>query len=362
MAISDMRRLRLANQRIARSPFDRPGDVVRWLGAVQAQDYAGALWAVGLRMRDATEKTVEGAIDDKTVVRLWFMRGTLHFLSGADARWMLELMAPRMRKLIANVSGYNKLELDEAVLTKAGAVIARALEGGKQLTRAEIAAALERAGIPASGMRLSLIAQRAQADALICYGTRHGKQATFALLGEWLPEAKTMERDAALAEFARRYFSSHGPATVQDFAWWAGLTAGEARAGLEMIKTELVQESTDGQVYWLSADMPPAQQGPHTAYLLPNYDEYTVGYRDRSAILDAPQVSEGGLSNNSLVLGNVIILDGRVVGTWRRTLTRSSVTGETISFAPPGKAAARAVNAAAQRYAAFLQRTLTVGP
>ena len=349
----DLARQRLYRQQIAKTAFKKPGQVVAWLVAVQAQDYLGALWAIGLRMQNSSEQVIEQAIADKTIVRTWFMRGTLHFVPGNDIRWMIQLMAPRMRRIVGNVSRYQRLELDETILAKSNTVIAKALEGGRQLTRSELAVALGRAGIASSGVRLSLILQRAQADGLVCYGPRHGKQFAFALLDEWVPPAKAMEREDALAEFAGRYFRSHGPATLQDFVWWSGLTTTDARASLEMVRSQLVEETFGGNTYWFSECMPVAKEMSLTAYLLPNYDEYVVGYGERRAVMDARHTKKISLWN-SIVLSPTIVINGRVVGTWKRTLNKNSVVIESKPFTPLTKAENRAIADAAHRYGAFL--------
>lgn len=349
----DLARQRLYRQQIAKTAFNKPGQVVAWLVAVQAQDYLGALWAIGLRMQNSSEQVIEQAIADKTIVRTWFMRGTLHFVPGKDIRWMIQLMAPRMRRIVGNVSRYQRLELDETILAKSNTVIAKALEGGRQLTRSELAIALGRAGIASSGVRLSLILQRAQADGLVCYGPRRGKQFAFALLDEWVPPARVMEREDALAEFAGRYFRSHGPATLQDFVWWSGLTTADARASLEMVRSQLVEETFGGNTYWFSQHMPVAKEISLTAYLLPNYDEYVVGYGERGAVLDPRHTKKISLWN-SIVLSPTIVINSRVVGTWKRSLNKNSVVIESKPFTPLTKAENRAIADAANRYGAFL--------
>src|SRR5499425_503893 len=218
----DIARQRLYNQHIAGARFDNPGDVVGWLGAVQAQDYLSSLWAVGLRMKNATEKDVEKAIADKTLVRTWPMRGTLHFVAAADVRWMLELLTPRI--VANNVQRLlRQFGLDEAAFARSKDLVARALQGGKRLTRNATYEVLEAEGVSTAGQRGLHILWRLAQDGVICLGSREGKQQTFALLDEWAPKAKRMGRDESLAELAKRYFTSRGPATLQDFTWWSGL-------------------------------------------------------------------------------------------------------------------------------------------
>lgn len=202
---------RLHNQRIAGAGFKRPGEVVAWMGAVQAQDYLGALWALGLRMKTASEQVIEQAIADRTVVRTWPMRGTLHFVAPEDVRWMLALLTPRV--IAGRRARYRQLELDQKAFDRSGDVLTRALEGGRQLTRGALFKTLNSAGIATSGQRGIHILARLAQDGLLCFAAREGKQQTFALLEEWVPPARMLDRDEALAELAGRYFTSHGPAT-----------------------------------------------------------------------------------------------------------------------------------------------------
>ncbi len=254
MANRDIAHQRLHNQHISRADFEKPSDVIAWLGAAQGQDYLGVLWAIGLRMRHATEASIEQAIADKTIVRTWPMRGTLHYVAAKDIRWLLKLMEPRA---IASSAFRNRqLELDDATFKKSNAVLVRKLEGGKQLTRPELASALERAGISTANYRLAHILYRASILRLICFGARRGKQLTFTLFDEWVPQSKAIERDEALAELAKRYFTSHGPATLNDFIWWSGLRVADARDGLEMIKPQFMQEVARDQTYWFSQSAP----------------------------------------------------------------------------------------------------------
>jgi len=347
----DVARRRLKAQRIAGPKFERPGDAVAWLGAVQAQDYLGSLWAVGLRMRQAVAVDIERAIAERTIIRTWPMRGTLHFVAAADIRWMLELLTPRIvagnaRRL------HQQFGLDEAVFARSKELFARALQGGRQLSRQAMYESLEAARIStADGRGLHILSRLAQ-DGLICFGAREGRQQTFALLDEWAPEAKTRGREEALAELAGRYFTSHGPATLQDFAWWSGLTAADARAGLEMAKPRLAQEVIDGRAYWLAPTAPAAEDASPAAYLLPAYDEYTVAYKDRGAVLSPLNAKREDSGHG--ILSPTIVVNSQVVGTWKRTLKQDAVVVTPSPFAKLNGDEARAVTAAAGRYGEFL--------
>jgi hypothetical protein len=342
---------RLSNQRIASPPPATPGDVVGWLGSVQAQDYLGALWAVGLRTPEATEADIERALADRSIVRTWPMRGTLHFVAAADVRWMLDLMTPRI--VARNKPRLQReFELDDTVIGRSRDLFVQALQGGRQLTRDAMYQVLEAGKISARGQRgLHILWWLAQ-EGLLCFGARVGKQQTFVLLDEWVPQAKTLPKDEALAELARRYFTSRGPATLQDFAWWSGLTTSDAKAGLDMAGPHLVQETIDGQGYWLSPSTSIAKVKSPAVHLLPAYDEYTVAYQDRSAVLDPVDAKRAATGNG--IFYPILVIDGQVVGTWKRTLKRGEVVVAPSPFAPLSPAAKRALTKATRRYGEFL--------
>ncbi|MBO0724005.1 MAG: AlkZ family DNA glycosylase [Blastocatellia bacterium] len=351
MTSSDIANLRLRNQHIAGARSERPADVVARMGAVQAQDYLGALWAVGLRMRNAVEADIERALADRTIIRTWPMRGTLHFVAAADARWMLELMTPR---IVANNAQrlLRQFDLDENAFARSKELFERALEGGKRLARTAMCKVLEEGGVSAANQRGLHILWRLAQDGVICFGAREGKQQTFALLDEWAPKAKRMPRDESLAELARRYFTSRGPATLRDFAWWSGLTKADVSAGLEMVKQSLTQETVNGQSYWLASPPPATKDPSQSVYLLPAFDEYTIAYKDRSAVLD-PAYTKLANSGNGIFYPTIVV-NGQVVGTWKRTLKKDSLAISTSPFEKLKRAETNAINEAASLYGKFL--------
>lgn len=344
---------RLHSQRISQTRFKKASDVVEWLGAVQAQDYASAKWALGLRLQGATDDGIDQAFADGSILRTHILRPTWHFVTPADIRWMLMLTAPRVHA--ANAFMYRKLELDNKTFSRSNATLAKALRGGKQLTRDELRVVLQRTGIATDDrLRLTYIMVFAELAGVVCSGARRGKQFTYALLEERAPHTRTLERDEALATIARRYFVSRGPATILDFAKWSGLTVNDARLGLEAIKAQLRNEVVDGKAYWFSKARSSAKHLSPTAYLLPIYDEYISGYKDRSAI--------GGVETGARLqaMGNdlsyIIVIDGQIVGTWKRTLRRDAVVIETNLFRQLTKVENRAVSLAAQRYGDFVEK------
>lgn len=372
---------RLLQQGLVEKSFASPEEVVAWLGAVQAQDYPGAKWALGLRMQQATDDVIDQAFNEGRILRTHVMRPTWHFVMPTEIRWIIELTAPRVNAL--NAYMYRQQELDDALFARSNSAIAKALEGGKQLTRAELGAALKGAGIDAEGMRLGYIVHRAELDAVVCSGARRGKQFTYALLDERAPQARSLPRDEALAELTKRYFTSHGPATVQDFSWWSGLTIADVKAGIEMVKQHLVQEVIDGQTYWFAASASQPKESAPEALLLPTYDEYIIGYTDRSALfelssLTTPNASqpaqtsvrnasflfEGSLSKKSddasnnvipnIVFDSMITINGYIVGSWRRTFSKGAVVIQCAPLKPFSADEWEAFDDATQRFGKFL--------
>jgi hypothetical protein len=320
------------------------------MGAVQAQDYKGALWAVGLRLVGAVEADVEAAIADRTIVRTWPMRGTLHLVPAEDARWMLRLLTPRV---VARSAGrHRELSLDAAVFRRSERLLARALEGGRRLARPDVYAALSRGGVsPADQRGIHILAFLAQ-QGLICLGPREGRQHTFALLDEWVPRSKEPSRSQALATLATRYFSSHGPATLQDFAWWTGLLVKDAQEAILAAGSRLASKTGDGRPWWSASAASPRRKGrTPAAVLLPQWDEFIVAYKDREATTGHLQ----GRDRLGTVGRGLIVIDGRARGGWTRKATTGRVRAEPDFWTPVSAAERRMVDQAAQRYARFLE-------
>lgn len=356
----DLAHRRLANQHLSAPTFQKPEDVVAWLGAVQSQDYGGGKWAVALRTNDVTDAEMDKACDDGTILRTHVLRPTWHFVTPADIRWMLELTAPRIHALSAY--NYRQVELDAAVFKTSNAIIVKTLREGSHCTREELAAALTRAGVPAqNNLRATHLVLYAELEGIICNGARRGKQHTYALLAERAPRAKSLPRDEALYELTKRYFTAHGPATKADYVWWSGLTATDAKKGIASCDALLHHEIINGETYYFVQAAPAPKNVQTISYLLPNYDEYIVGYTDRSAILDAVEQNKLDARGNVL-FNNTIVNNGKVIGTWKRTLKKTSVALELNPFAPLTDTQTKSITAAAQRYGAFLGLQIVVNP
>ena len=345
---------RLANQRLIGPPWSSPLDVVRRLGAVQSQDHAGGKWAIGLRTSGVTDADAENALTAREIVRTHVLRPTWHFVAAEDIRWMLALTGPRVKRVMASYDV--KLGLDEKLFARSAKTIARALEG-RELTRQELRAALNRAGIETNTQRLAHIVMRAELDALICSGIRRGKQSTYALLEERLPASKMLRGDEAMAELATRYFATRGPATAHDFSWWSGLSVGEARRSLEMVAPDFEQATIDGRTYLYSGAAP--KHTPGVAHLLPNYDEYFIGLRDRSAIGEVVRSADVHVPAAAF-LSHLILVDSQLVGGWKRGARGQTVIVNARLVVPVTPKQMRAIESQARRYQEFLGAPVTL--
>ncbi len=356
MTNGDIARRRMHNQLLAAPSGLAPGEVVRRLGAVQAQEYLSAKWALALRCGPHTsDSEVQQAIDEGSILRTHVLRPTWHFVAPEDAAWMLALTGPRVLRGLA--SRYRQLELDEAQFERSQAVFRAVLAGGKDATRLELKAALEAAGIDTSRQdRFGHMLTQAELSGLLVSGPYRGKQNTYTLLEARAPRPRKLAGEDALAELALRYFSSHGPATLKDYTWWSGLTMAQVRAGIETAGERLVREEIDGQEYYGPPDtgLDTAPPSP-SALLLPDFDEYVVAYADRSAVFDPDQSSWLHMAGG--VLSKVLLIDGMVAGGWKRKIKKNAVRVTIHPLAPLSAVEESALAAAVERYAAFLGLT-----
>lgn len=352
MTVPELLAHRLRNQRLTRTALRTPAEVVSWLGAVQAQDFATAKWGLALRAAGLTDAAVERAFDAGAILRTHAMRPTWHFVAPGDIRWLQELTAARVHQVSASI--YRKMELDAATLGRSRRVLERSLRDRSYKTRPELAALLAAAGIAAAGIRLAYLIMHAELERLICSGPRQGRQFTYALVEERAPAARTIDRDEALAELVGRFFASHGPATVRDFTWWSGLTVRDAKAGIDLASPALESVAIDGLTYWHVPSRTAPPPAAPTAHLLPNYDEYLIAHKDRVATAGprqstrpAPEIDEWA---------NFLVVDGRFAGTWRRTVEADGVVVRVAPLNRLTRIGLRSVEAAADAFGHFLEK------
>jgi len=359
MEDEDIASSRLSNQFIVPHSQGSPERVLRSLGAIQAQDYPAALWAIGLRCGGSTTKAdVEKAVAEREISRTWLMRGTLHFASSRDIHWMLRLFAPRL--VSTAVYRDRHLGLGDDVVEKAEGLFAAALRGNGQLTRDEMYKVLEKGGLNIDGNLGYHMLYRAAWDGIICFGAHKGKEPTFELLHERIANSSELPNGRALAELASRYFTSHGPATIKDFVWWSGLKTSDARAGIEGASPGLASEEVGGKAFYMAKKASKPGRKERRVHLLPAFDEYLVGYSDRSAVLsnvETQKMLRSGkifFTHSNGIFLPVVVADGEVVGTWKRGSEKGRVTVTIRGFMKLDGDLVDGVIEAANRYGDFL--------
>lgn len=341
--------MRMHNQHLRGTPLAAPEAVVGWLGAMQAQEFPVAKWSVAQRARGVDNEAMDRSVAAGTVLRTHILRPTWHFVLPTDIHWMLEVSAPRVNAL--NAYYYRKLGLDEKALARSNGLLRRALEGGVHLTRKDMAAVLDRAGVSAEGLRLGYILMRAELAGVICSGAPKGKQQTYALLDERAPKPDARDREEGVAELTRRFFSSRGPATLKDFLAWSSLTAAEGRAGLDAASTELDHEVIDGRTYWFADSSAKPRESLGRIDLLQGYDEYIMSYKESRDVMwegSSPPTSQ--TSNFT----HAIVLDGRLVGHWRRAPKMTEALIESSWYRAPDEDEMKSFDAAIGRFGRFL--------
>ena len=334
MTAKQLLQQRLINQQLVNPTYKNAPELVHWCGAIQAQDYEMCKWAVGMRLPGANSLEIEQCIADGKLVRTHVLRPTWHLVHPDDVRWMLELSGPYIKQLMGS---YNrKLELDDAVFRKSNKVFEKALAGGKQLIRTELAAELQKAKIATNDLRMNFLLIQAELDMVVCNGGKRDKQITYALFQERVPSTPGKNRQEALAALALRYFNSHGPATLKDFSGWSGLPITAAREALQLVKDQLNTDTFAGQEYYGPSQSPEPLSSSNDVLLIPNYDEYLVAYKDRDVIHTAESPSSLNRDGNPL-FSNIILVKGQIAGTWKRTFKKKEIVVDLFPVTPLNK-------------------------
>jgi hypothetical protein len=353
----EIARLRLRSQRLANTQLNSADGVVEWLVCSQGQDYAPGKWSIGQRAVGLSDSGLDKALAEGRILRTHVLRPTWHFVSPRDVRWVQALTGPRV--LVQNRHYMARLELTDPLLRRTEEILREALTG-RRLTRPQVQKALADAGVVAEGTRLAYILMQGELECVITSGGLAGKQQTYALLDEIAPMSGRdagPAGDEALAEFTRRYFTSHGPATVADFRWWSSLTVAEIKRGLDIVGSELEKRTIDGLEYWASTfDLPPGPDEPR-AHFIQGLDEYFVGYQKTRSAADVAGIGPKGFDRGFY---NTFVMDGQLAAAVRRVVERDGVTFEvrqSWSFTDVELAEAEA---AAARYATFLNSEVRV--
>ena len=347
---TDVAHTRLHNQRLAENPLGAPADVVGWLGAVQAQDYGPAKWSLGERARGAVDADIDRAMAEGGILRTHMLRPTWHFVMPEDIRWMQELTAPRVHA--QNAYYYRQTGLDDGMRSRVRRLLVDALRGGNHLTRGELQRVLEGDGITAKGLGMAYILMDAELDCVICSGPLKGRQHTYALFEERVPDVPTRTRDEALAELVVRYFTSRGPATARDLRFWCSLPLADIQRGLEVAAPRLEHREIEGRSFWSATWDPPTRMAMPRVHLLQGLDEYFVGYGESRGFCDQSGVRPSLVDR--AIYNGALILDSQLAGHWKRALTRRAVTFAVALRMEFDDARMQALRDAVGRYGAFL--------
>lgn len=345
-------RLRLVNQQLARRQLNTPDEIVCWMGAIQAQNYNMAKWAVGCRLNGSTDNQIEKAINDGKILRTHLLRPTWHLVSAADIYWMLELTAPKIKATLSH--RWKQLELTEIVLQKSNRCIEKALETGAHLTRDDLKEVLTIAKISTNENRLSHLLMHAELDQLICSGSLNEKKQTYASLPLRVPEKKLLPKAESLARLAGIYFKSRGPATVYDFAWWSGLSVAEAKQGIEMVKHEFLSQTIESNTWWFKDPTSTTEMQKATVHLLPAFDEFIISYKNRTAMIALQEYAKAVSENG--IFRPVILLNGKVAGTWKFMVKKEDIDLESDFFEPPSNSIKKGVEQKAEEFINFLSK------
>ncbi len=355
---SDIAPIRIINQHIAGTKLTTPKEIVAWMGAMQAQDYPMAKWAIGVRLPGSTDPIIEAAINNADILRTHLLRPTWHFVAADDIYWLLELTGSQIKA--AQSSRERDLELTEEVFTRSNTIIEKALSSSRHLIREELISELNKSGIATDQNRASHLFARAELEKIICSGAMRKGKPTYALLSERVRITKALTKDEALAELARRYFSSRCPASLQDFTWWSGLPARDANHALELVKSGFDPETIDGHSYWLTHDFSVPKPRQSSVFLLPTYDEFIISYIHRNASIPAELANHMKEISDRGVFRPIIVVNGQVAGIWKRTNNKEIVTIEIQPFEKFDQLTMVLIDHAAKKYGSFSGKKIEI--
>jgi DNA glycosylase AlkZ-like len=359
MRAGEVARRRIRSTGLVGSSFGSAEEVVRWHGAVQAQDYVPTKWSLAQRAPGLTDQSIDDALADGAIVRTHVLRPTWHFVARDDVRWLLALTGPIVQR--GSARRRRDLNLDAKQLSRAERVITKALEGGGRLTRDELGERLAKARIDPSGQRLPHILMHCELEAVICSAGLDGKRQTYGVLDERVPpDTECLDPEAAAIKLTGRYLRSHGPAAVEDLRWWSSLPIGQIRPALEALRDEVRAETVDGTDLWMRADEParaPAVRGVH---LLPTFDELIVGYQKTRSFGDPRAAQTVAPWKDRVLRSGVILADGRILGLWRRITEPRSIRIEVHSFDRLDRKRIDRLEAAGRRLGRFVGTPVSV--
>ncbi|MFT3702019.1 MAG: winged helix DNA-binding domain-containing protein [Agriterribacter sp.] len=356
MKLTDIPQIRLINQQISATTFKSAKKLVGYMGAMQAQDYAMGKLAIGTRLLNATDKTIEQSINRGDIIRTHALRNTWHFVAAEDLRWMLDLFSERLKKQAD--TQHRQLNLSEKDFSKSNRIISKLLQDGEHVTREDIVAHLEKSKFSVNENRASHLLIRAELDGIVCRGKIISNKHTYTLLDKWVPAIKKLSREEALHKLSKTFFTSHGPATLQDFTWWSGLTITDAKSAIAMLTKDFATITVEGKQYWLKTI--PGLPGSKLTniYLLPSFDEFIIGYTDRSAVLPTEHLKKIVSPNG--IFWPTVIVNGQVTGMWKRKINPDNLIIESAYFKTHNKTVKKLIEAKADELALFWNKPVSL--
>ena len=341
---------RLLDQQLICPQFSTPHDVVSWMGAMQAQEYRMMRWAVGMRTKKPSAKAFEKAYNDGSIIRTHLFRSTWHLVAAEDYRWMIDLCSAKAKSGIRGWIKMNGLSISEDEEFRFQEYIRQALKGKGSLSREAIESIVKDSPFREELPRLKYQMILAEVSGIICSGNLVDGERNYVLADEKIPVQRTLPREDALAELARRYFKSHGPATLEDFVWWTGMNIGDCRRGVEAIKDELIEERWKGLTFYLHQSARTRGFRSGCVHLLPAYDEYLIGYKSRHVALHPDHRHHA--HDQKGIFWPVILCGGEVIGNW------SAAGGKvrTEVFHPDASLNQEAVEEEIERYQKFWKK------
>lgn len=333
MNTSELLNIRLYNQLLTTHSLKEPQEIVSWMGAMQSQSLDLAKWAIGTRLENKTVADIDETLNTGKVIRTHILRPTWHFVSAEDIHWMYDLSNPRLKPIYQSYA--RMIQVEEEFIYRTIPFLEGMLQGGNHFTKQEITEALACRNIVCDINALNQVINYAEMEGIVVNGRLKGKQQTFTLLEEFAPCKQKLHKEEALERLARKFFTSHAPATINDFAWWSGLSLTECKQALDMIKNDFICETANGRSFWMKSDIktPPADE--NSALLLPPFDEFVVSYKDRSELIEENHY--GKVMTKNGLFSPTVMLNGEIIGSWKKSIRKGSPKVELSFFEKTSK-------------------------
>ena len=343
--------IRMLNQQLLSPLYQKPQDIVAWQGAMQAQDYNYFRWAIGIRQRIPQIAQLQAAFAKAELLRLHLLRCTVQVVSQKDIGWLLPLCKERNLRTLQSWHKSINISFSESHFEEITRAMQELLAGGKSLPKRAIAEELTSLGFLLDDRLLTSLLVRSEIEGLLCSGQMQGREATWALLSERVPTICSLTPDEALKQLAIKSFRSHSPASLDDFAWWSGLSKTQCKKALTLIANEVEEIKVEEETMYLYHNTLDCLDYARKVLLLPPYDEYLIGYKSRWVALEKKHTAKA--HNNFGIFKPVILHEGRVVGNWKASIDKQGANLITELFAEKSKVKLRSLQEAINQFVEF---------